>query len=137
MKDALKITVGLPPKLVSPNARAGFYMKSSAVRLQREEAFYQALSVLNELGLKKPRWRRIAVTAEFFKPGARAKRADADNCIASLKGVLDGLQDAGIVHNDQGVEWEKVSQHVGMSVKGKPRVEITVREITIREITEP
>ena len=69
----------------------------------REASDIVARHELSKLKAEPPRWERATYQATFYRPGKRAKRMDDDNAIASLKGVLDGLQDAGVIVNDSGL----------------------------------
>ncbi len=92
-----------PGNACNPNTRSHWAVKAKAMKAMRLASQSMAAYELRKLNAPPPLWLRAEVQATFHRPGKRAKRADADNCISSLKGCLDGLQDAGIVANDSGL----------------------------------
>lgn len=115
--NSITIVLPLPDKCLSPNARVHWAKKAKFVKAYRERAkWFCAIEVFN---LKKS-WRKAKYTARFYFPNNR--RRDADNAIASIKSVLDGVADAGLVVNDSGLWPERPEFHVD---KENPRLEIT------------
>ncbi len=100
-----EITLELPHpgNACNPNTRSHWAVKAKAVKAMREAAASIAAYELRKLNSRPPMWQRAEVQATFYRPGKRARQMDSDNCISSLKGCLDGLQDAGIVANDSGL----------------------------------
>lgn len=110
------VVVGWPDKILSPNARPHWARKASAVKAARTEAFYATRAAVTI----KPTWDRVALSVTFCPPNAR--RRDLDNCIASCKGIFDGISDA------LGIDDSRFEPSFRMSspVKGGAvRVEIT------------
>lgn len=105
---SLTIRLLLPPAAVSPNARCHWASKMNATANQRRDAATAARAALGRS--KPPYWKRAMIHATFHKPSKRAKVADADNLIASLKACVDGIADAGILSNDRGLTWLPVEQ---------------------------
>ena len=77
-----------PAKVLSPNARVHWAVKSKAVKLSRAAAFYFVRAV-ERAALP---WDRVKVRMEFLPPDKR--RRDRDNLIASMKAATDGIADA-------------------------------------------
>lgn len=119
----LWITLPLPPKELSPNARVHWRAKASKVKSYREAAKIEAMVAAHETGMDKPfSWVRIKAT--FYHTQNRGR--DADNALASLKSAFDGLADAGIVTNDRKITHEPVEFRVD---REDPRVELEIFEI--------
>jgi len=92
--DTLTVTLSLPPKALSPNARAHWAAKAKAVQAYRGEAKLLARVAISEAGLDVPAgWGdEIMVRATFWFRVER--RRDRDNAQASLKSALDGIAEA-------------------------------------------
>jgi len=94
------ITLPLPPSILSPNERPNRHDKAEAVKAYRGHAFAEGLVALARA--PGPRWRFSRVVYEFFLPDWRPH--NIDNLIAAAKAALDGIVDAGILEDDDGVE---------------------------------
>lgn len=116
------ITLPIPPTSLSPNGRAHFQRKAADKKSQREAAFGYASAQVRGAG---PKWERAGLTIRWFARN-KARIPDLDNCIASLKGAIDGIEDAGIIKDDWGIERVDVWRVCDSLL---PRVEITVEEI--------
>jgi crossover junction endodeoxyribonuclease RusA len=93
---SLTITLPMPHKNLSPNARGHWSKKSSQARLQRSLA---AIRVREALGRRRPpKWLAAEVLIEVIPPDRRKR--DKDNIQGSLKSAFDGAEDAGVVEND-------------------------------------
>ena len=77
-----------PPKELSPNARVHWGARGRATKKYRADAHNLALSD----NLHMPDADKVRVHLTFHPPSHR--RYDADNLMASCKGLLDGLADA-------------------------------------------
>lgn len=77
-----------PPTVLSPNARAHWRRKASAIAAARSDAYYAC----REAGVPSLPWDRMHVAIEFRAPSRRPY--DLDNALARCKGTLDGLADA-------------------------------------------
>lgn len=100
MIDSITITVPIPDKCLRPNGNKSHWSKVSKARhAQRLGTFMECKKAL--AGRKSPMWEKCIVAPEVRF--STHHRMDNDNIIASLKGVFDGIQDAGIVANDQGL----------------------------------
>lgn len=118
----LRITLAPPHRCLSPNARCHFMAKANAVKAYRFDAGIKARAFIGRA--KCPAWKRATAQATFYVKVNR--RRDADNALASLKPVFDGLRDAGVIDDDSGLVHLPVEFVVD---KRRPRVEVTVRQI--------
>jgi crossover junction endodeoxyribonuclease RusA len=118
---SITITIPIPDKRLSPNARVHWAAKGRLTRLSRSGAELVAKSALK--GAPPPKWAkcRANVTA-YFRTKAHP---DPDNLIARMKSVFDGFEDAGIVADDKGLWPERPI--IGKDAKN-PRIEITITE---------
>ena len=121
--NSVTITLPIPPTCLSPNGRAHWAKRSAATKQQRSDAMYYALEKI--VG-PSPKWDRAVVTIRWFAKD-EARIPDIDNAIGSTKGARDGLQDAGIIRNDRGVETIHVWR---VTDRARPRVELTIQPIT-------
>ena len=116
------ITLPLPPRELSPNARPHRMAKARAAKKYRRFAWAVALEQIGRRDA--PRWSRATARARFYFRDRRSF-ADGDNLLASLKPAFDGVADAGVVRNDRDLKHEPVDQEVDL---WNPRVEIEVVE---------
>jgi len=119
MTGRMTVTLRLPPRELSPNARVGWAARAAAVKWYRESARLIALVALSR---KKPLWTKARVRCRFYF--ADRRRRDRDNLLASMKAAFDGLADAGVVADDCGMIHQPVE--IGID-RALPRVEIDVR----------
>ena len=123
-----KITIEiaqLPPRELSPHRGLfdlGREMAKGALKGRwRSWAYFLALEQLKG---KQLRWERARISVTIYAKDRR-NIWDADNLIAALDPVADGLVDAQLLRDDRGVEWA-----VPRWVLGKePRTVIEVEEI--------
>lgn len=116
----MKITLPMPPKALSPNARVHWRTKAKATKAYRNAAKWTA----SEDRPAKP-WLQASAQATFYCKINR--RRDGDNYLASLKSAFDGLRDAGVILDDSGITHLPVRFEVD---KANPRVEIQIEEVT-------
>ena len=92
--DALTVTLSLPVRALSPNARTHWAVKAKAVQAYRGEAKLLARVAISEAGLDvPPGWGdEIMVRTTFWFRVNR--RRDRDNAQASLTAALDGIAEA-------------------------------------------
>jgi len=114
---AITITLPLPDKALSPNARVHWAKKAKLTKSYRDVAAWATVVATRPMN---PFWKKASYTARFYFKDDR--RRDADNAIASLKSALDGVADAGLVVNDFALWPERPEFHTD---KENPRVEIT------------
>jgi Holliday junction resolvase RusA-like endonuclease len=89
---SIQISVPLPSKELSPNARVHWRVKAKATKSARQHS--------GTLGLAhgRPMWKSANVRCVFTFGDKRPR--DKDNLLASMKAYFDGLADAGIIEND-------------------------------------
>lgn len=118
----MRVTLPLPPKLLSPNARTHWAARARAVKWYRTTAWLRCRQVI---GQSRPRWDRAEVRVVFMLPDKR--RRDPDNLMSSLKAGWDGFVDAGLLSDDKGLV---LYPPVLMVDRAEPRVEIEIVEAT-------
>jgi hypothetical protein len=115
------VLITLPhPRGTSPNDRLHHHAKAKAIKALRSTVADAVILAGADMG-----W--TEATAQVHVYYRRRTAADRDNWIARLKGAFDGLQDAGLIVNDNGL-------HVGDPVidvdQLRPRVEIRVTHVS-------
>jgi len=116
--ESVTITLPLPPKSLSPNARVHWAVKAKAVKAYRRIA---ACRTGIALGLLRPYWTHATTQVTFYH--ARKARRDPDNLLASLKPIFDGLVDAGLLADDEYLTHLPV---VKLIDSDNPRVVLTI-----------
>lgn len=97
----ITITLPLPDRKLSPNARCHWRVKAKCVKNSRIDSGMATMAAMREFKLCIA-FRKATVQARFYVKDAWRKR-DGDNLNASLKSVLDGLADAGLLLNDRDI----------------------------------
>lgn len=120
--EALLVTVSMPPRSLSPNARVHWAVKMKATRKARTEAWAACQVAMHEQNTKGG-WKAGACKVVWY---ARTNaRRDRDNCLAMLKPTFDGLVAGGVLVDDCGL----IHLPMAMQVDSKnPRVELHLRE---------
>ena len=118
VQDTLTITLPLPGKLLSPNARPHYMALYRAKDSYRKMADRRATLALAGA---RPLWTTATIQATFYHAQRRGR--DRDNLNASLKSTQDGLADAGLILNDKGVTNLPPIQLID---RDRPRVELTI-----------
>lgn len=85
----MRIDLPWPARVLSPNARVHWAVKSNAVKASRSAAFMLTKEALS--GAKFEPLRAV-VSMTFHPPDKR--RRDLDNAISMLKSGIDGIADA-------------------------------------------
>lgn len=119
--SSITVTLPIPPRVLSPNARCHWRVKAKATKQYRFVAVWEACK---ECGLVGPRWKAARVQVRWFTKTKR--RPDADNALASLKAAFDGLTDAGVWVSDRETQYEPIVFGVD---KVSPRVEVEIMEV--------
>jgi Holliday junction resolvase RusA-like endonuclease len=119
---SITITLPLPDRKLSPNARCHWRAKAPVTKQHRRAAGLKAWETL--ANQPPPHWKLAKMQVKAYFPTKRFP--DFDNFGAMLKAYRDGLEDAGIIENDKGLrpdcpEFFKDAE--------KPRVEITITPI--------
>jgi crossover junction endodeoxyribonuclease RusA len=115
----LRLVLPLPPKVLSPNARCHWGVKSRAVKAYRWAARIVAMSEWDSTSDPLPEADIVCVF--HFKD---KRRRDRDNLLASMKSAFDGIADAGIVADDSSFRHEV---QIG-EPSADPHVEIIISE---------
>ena len=116
------ITMSIPPRILSPNARPHWGRLASVKKRRREMVAMLARASMGQVD--PPRWKQAELTPVFYWPSSR--RRDRDNAQAMLKADIDGLVDAGLLDDDEGL----LTMPAGMLVdKAAPRVVLVVRDL--------
>jgi crossover junction endodeoxyribonuclease RusA len=118
---SITIILPIPVRKLSPNARVHWAEKAKLVRASRKTAHLAAVEALNLR--RPPGWVKAKMEVNAFFKHNRSR--DADNFMASLKSVCDGIADAGIIANDKGLWPERPTFEKDSS---NPRIEITITE---------
>lgn len=121
-RNAVRVTLDLPPKELSPNGRTHWARKARAVRQYRMKAWAAARTETNAYRWE---WERAELRAVWFLPDRR--RRDPDNLMSSLKAAIDGLTDAHVLADDRGLV---IHPPVMMVDRQHPRVELTISPIS-------
>lgn len=104
-------------KPLSLNDRDNRFARNAKVQQVRDEV----AMMVRVVGVPRREWRKVKVTLLFRPPDKR--RRDADNLVATLKAVCDGLVDADVVADDTPAEMVKEMPVIGevlRAEKGKP-----------------
>lgn len=116
--NSLIITIPLPPKEVRNNWRGHYMTKARAVKRYRH---ISCLAAKSAMGGQVLGWARASVHITMYFPTAR--HLDPTNCIDSLKAAFDGLEDAGVIVNDNNL-WPE--RPVILTKQTNPRVELRI-----------
>lgn len=122
MIQSMSIQLPIPPSCLNPNTAAHYQAKARARAQQRADAGTYASGQFRGPG---PKWDKVRIKLAWFAKDDN-RIPDFDNAIASIKGVFDGLQDAGVVINDRGVQGVDLDRSID---KARPRIEVTVTPI--------
>jgi Holliday junction resolvase RusA-like endonuclease len=126
--NTITITTSLPHAVLNPNRqkRSGRFARWKAAEKNKAKGGAYLAAVVASKNTRLM-WERATVQVTFYLRDRRGLDADQDNRIASIKGVMDGIAEAGIVANDRGLTWLPVRHEVD---KVNPRLEITITELT-------
>ncbi|MDD4888669.1 MAG: hypothetical protein PHU85_01970 [Phycisphaerae bacterium] len=125
--DSITVTLALPNRHTHPNqltrgkTRLAAIIRAKEIKADRRSAADWTAYMLQ--GCTPPRWESANVHAVFYH---RTKaRRDPTNLSSSLKHVLDGIADAGVVVNDRVLSPPTVEDRID---RERPRVEITITQ---------
>ncbi len=118
MVNGFVLTLPLPTKYLSPNARCHWRTKAEAVKAYRSITRWAAAT-------RKPAgWETVDAASVRCKFYFRVQRKrDRDNLLSMMKPAFDGLADAGIIANDSGFTYLPIE--FGYD-KTRERVEIEI-----------
>lgn len=91
---SLVVTLPLPPRALSPNARVSWQARARHTRRYRRDAYVLTIAA----GGQNLRWPRAVAQATFYWP--QEQRRDIRNAEHMLKPAYDGLVDAGLIPDD-------------------------------------
>lgn len=118
---SITITLPLPARELSPNARVHWAKKAKITKAHRQAAGITAWAATGDS--EPPGWKKAKMQIKaYFKT---ARYPDPTNFMASLKAYEDGIADAGVVENDRGL-WPERPEF--FTDKLNPRIEITITE---------
>ena len=118
------VTLPLPGRLLSPNARCHWRRKAAAVRARRRDAGYAMLAAVREQKPAGLPWRAAMVETLFLFADRRHR--DKDNLLASIKPDFDSIQDAKIVADDSRLT--PAAPVIGVDASD-PRLVMTITEL--------
>ena len=120
--EALIVTVAIPPRSLSPNARVHYRRKAEDFKKTKIHTGEQTQIAMHEHNVKGG-W--MYADCRVFWYARCARRRDRDNLNATLKAVFDGLVVGGLLIDDDNLT------HLPMRVEvdaRNPRVELHLRE---------
>lgn len=119
MNESITFTIGIPDKILSPNARPHWAQKRRATKDLRECSKYLTLQAMAGRNIQ------FTEASMFTTWHWKDKRSrDRDNALARMKAVQDGIADAGLVKNDRDI-WPECPVF-GEPDKHNPRVIVTI-----------
>lgn len=121
---SITITIGIPHKALSPNARCHYMTKAAQVKRARSTARVLAFTPQLKHETNALLWSNAISTVVWYTKTKR--RPDADNALAMLKPTFDGLADAGVLANDRNLAHNPIRFEVD---RENPRVEVTISEV--------
>lgn len=124
---SVTLTLPVPHKYLNPNnAGRSLAFARGKGRVKRAAKGNAYLAALHATKSARPMWKRATVHVTLYCRTPSGLRMDADNLIASLKPIADGIAEAGIVENDIGFVWLPPVKVVD---KANPRLVLVLTEI--------
>jgi len=118
-RECVTVELPLPPTACHSNSRVHWTERATANSVMRQWACYRARAITD----REPRWRTATITVQAHYDDRR--RRDNDGLLASLKSAIDGIVDAGILHDDDAITYV-VLPAMRDREKGEAGVTITV-----------
>jgi len=126
VSESVSVVLPLPSGHLSPNSPpASFGGRMRKAKLTAALRNRTRLAVL-ESGITSGPWGLAKVTATFYHRDAR--RRDPDNYMAMLKGVYDGMRDAGLLVDDDAKHLIRGEPTFAVDRRA-PRVELIVMRL--------
>jgi crossover junction endodeoxyribonuclease RusA len=119
--NQLTVTLPLPPKELSPNARCHWRVKALKTQGYRADARALAFVALQDAIMAAPRWKAATMQVRWFT--RTAHHCDPDNGLSCMKSAIDGLTDARIFSDDKGLTHLPI---IFAKDAKNPRVELTI-----------
>lgn len=120
------ITLPLPPKALSPNARVHWAAKHRATRAARGRAKIEALRAIGHAA--SPCWPTASARVTVY--AKTRQRRDRDNLLASCKAYFDGIADAGVLADDSGLVHQPLRIELD---RANPRLVIEIEPLTAEQ----
>ena len=127
----ITIRVGVPHPHLSPNFKARHWaVKGTKRKAQRHDARWCCVETMARVWPRHdaPKWTAARIDVRGYIARKRGNGWDRDNFVGALKGAVDGFKDAGLLLDDNGVQWGTVDIVYGES---DPRVELVVTRIDV------
>jgi Holliday junction resolvase RusA-like endonuclease len=119
--NSITITIPIPHRSLSPNARTHWATKAAKVKAARRFACIQGIAVTVEA---EPNWPNAISTVVWY--AKTATHPDPDNALAMLKPYFDGMADAGVLANDRNLAHNPIRFEKD---RANPRVQITITRV--------
>ena len=119
--NSITITIPIPHKALSPNARVHHMAKATKVRAARRTAHTLCIATVGHGAML---WTDAISTVVWYTK--TATHPDPDNALAMLKPYFDGMADAGVLANDRNLSHNPIRFEKD---KANPRVELTITKI--------
>ncbi|MDE3021954.1 MAG: RusA family crossover junction endodeoxyribonuclease [Pseudomonadota bacterium] len=108
-----ELTLPWPSKVLSPNARVHWAVKSKAAKAYRHACYMLAIQAGAKTGI--PWEGDVHLWIDYYPPDRRAR--DQDNMIAASKALFDGLADAYGVNDKRFRLHPYVKDEIGGMIK--------------------
>ena len=118
----LKLTVENGRKWLSLNDRDHYRVRATKIKAWRTHTEH----AVRAAGV--PTLARATITGHIYKN--RAGRYDPHNLFATLKPIIDGIVDAGVLADDDHTHLRAALEHGGIDRTQPPHIIITIREET-------
>jgi crossover junction endodeoxyribonuclease RusA len=119
--NSITITIPIPHRALSPNARTHWATKAAKVKAARNVAYWFAAV---DSSCQPKRWPNAISTVVWY--AKTATHPDPDNALAMLKPYFDGMADAGVLANDRNLAHNPIRFEKD---KANPRVQITITRV--------
>jgi crossover junction endodeoxyribonuclease RusA len=119
--NSITITIPIPHRALSPNARTHWATKAKKVKAARGVAWWYAKV---DADWTPTHWTNAISTVVWY--AKTATHPDPDNALAMLKPYFDGMADAGVLANDRNLAHNPIRFEKD---RANPRVELTITKI--------
>jgi Holliday junction resolvase RusA-like endonuclease len=120
--DVCVIPLPLPAKELQPNIKTKInpYKLTKLIRATRDASAF----IAGKVRPPEP-WAAVLIDVRLYGVG----RMDRDNIIGLLKHTIDGLQDARVIENDNGVTWGAIERRSAKQSGDRREVELVVTRL--------
>ena len=119
--NSITITIPIPHRALSPNARTHWATKAKKVKAARGVAWWYAKV---DADWTPTHWPNAISTVVWY--AKTATHPDPDNALAMLKPYFDGMADAGVLANDRNLAHNPIRFEKD---RANPRVQITITRV--------